>query len=126
MPAQESTLDVITEKINEASPDKRSKHSAMTNGSTKRQSSYAVILHNDSLNTMEYVVGVLRKVFHYGRTKAIWLMLKAHVSGKSIVWSGSLEVAEWKAEQLKSCGPDPVMRCHGAAALHVTVEALPQ
>ncbi len=92
---------------------------------TKRQPPYAVILHNDNLNGMDHVVAALRKVFHYSRTKAIWLMMKAHVSGRSVVWSGSLEVAELKAEQLKSCGPDPNMKSRGALTLRVTVEALP-
>jgi ATP-dependent Clp protease adapter protein ClpS len=26
------------------------------------------VLHNDDLNTFEYVIGVLRKVFHYDTT----------------------------------------------------------
>jgi ATP-dependent Clp protease adaptor protein ClpS len=84
-----------------------------------------VVLHNDDMNGMDYVVGALRKVFNYGRTRAVWLMLKAHTTGRCIVWSGSLEVAELKAEQLKSCGPDPQMKSHGAASLSVTIEPLP-
>src|SRR5438046_6694813 len=47
---------------------------------TKRQPPYAVILHNDDINGFDYVVGVLRKVFNYGRMKAFWLTLKAHVT----------------------------------------------
>jgi ATP-dependent Clp protease adaptor protein ClpS len=92
----------------------------------KRQPPYAVILHNDDLNGMDFVVGVLRKVFKFGRLHAVWLMLKAHVSGRVIVWTGSLEVAELKAEQLKSCGADPLMKAHGATTLSVSIEPLPQ
>lgn len=91
----------------------------------KRQPPYAVVLHNDDVNGMDYVVSVLRKVFSYGRLQAVWLMLKAHVSGQCIVWSGSLEVAELKADQLRSCGPDPNMKHRGAPSLSVSVEPLP-
>jgi len=91
----------------------------------KRQPPYAVVLHNDDINGFDYVLGVLRKVFNYGYTKAFTLTLKAHLSGKSIVWSGSLEVAELKADQLRSCGPDPRARRRGAQPLRVSVETLP-
>jgi ATP-dependent Clp protease adaptor protein ClpS len=83
------------------------------------------VLHNDDINGFDYVVGVLRKVFNYGRLKAFWLTLKAHVTGRSIVWAGSLEVAELKADQLRSCGPDPNKKHRGAPLLGVSVEPLP-
>src|SRR5262245_41404705 len=92
---------------------------------TRRQPPYAVILHNDDINGMDFVVGVLRKVFNYGRMKSIWLMLKAHATGRAVVWSGSLEVAELKADQIRSCGPDPRMKPHGACTLSVSIEPLP-
>src|SRR5262245_3429163 len=91
----------------------------------KRLPPYAVVLHNDDINGFDYVIGVLRKVFNYGRLKAFWLTLKAHVTGRSVVWSGSLELAELKADQIRSCGPDPAASSRGAATLVVTVEPLP-
>jgi ATP-dependent Clp protease adaptor protein ClpS len=91
----------------------------------KRQPQYAVVLHNDDVNGMDHVVRVLRKVFHHGRAKAIWLMLKAHFAGQVMVWTGSLEVAELKADQVRSCGPDPNMKQFGATTLQVSVEPLP-
>jgi ATP-dependent Clp protease adaptor protein ClpS len=92
----------------------------------KRQPPYAVILHNDDLNGMDFVVSVICKVFKYTWLHATWLMLKAHASGRCIVWTGSREVAELKAEQLKSCGADPMMKANGATTLSVSIEALPQ
>jgi ATP-dependent Clp protease adaptor protein ClpS len=99
-------------------PDKRTK--------PKRQPPYAVILHNDNLNGFDFVVSVLRKVFHYGRVKAFTLTMKAHASGRCIVWSGMLEVAELKADQIRSCGPDPDAKSKGALALRVSIEPMPQ
>ncbi len=92
---------------------------------TKKQPTYAVILHNDDLNGFDFVIGVLRKVFNYGRLKAFWLTLKIHFSGRGIVWSGTLEVAELKADQMRSCGRDPNGKSRGALPLTVTVEPLP-
>ena len=77
------------------------------------------------LNGFDFVLGVLRKIFHYDRAKARKLTLEAHEKGRSIVWSGQLEHAELKADQIRSCGPDPIMKAHGALALKVTVEPLP-
>jgi ATP-dependent Clp protease adaptor protein ClpS len=86
---------------------------------------HAVVLHNDSVNGFDYVVGVLRRVFHYGGGKAFWLTLRAHCAGRSIIWSGSLEVAELKSDQVRACGPDPrKIRC-GGVPLKTSVEALP-
>jgi ATP-dependent Clp protease adaptor protein ClpS len=93
-----------------------------TDTRTRRQPPYAVILHNDDLNTMEFVVIVLRKVFGYAVEKCLELMLEAHEKGKAAVWIGALEVAELKADQIRSCGPDPVQKAKGAQPLGVTVE----
>ena len=73
----------------------------------KRQPPYAVVLHNDDVNGFDFVIEVLRKVFHYDQLKAERLTLQAHETGRSAIWSGSLEVAELKADQVRSCGPGP-------------------
>jgi ATP-dependent Clp protease adaptor protein ClpS len=82
-------------------------------------------LHNDDANGFDFVIGVLCKVFHYSSIKSFRLTLKAHVSGRCIVWSGALEVAELKADQIRACGPDPESRSRGGLPLRVTVEPLP-
>src|SRR2546421_12529657 len=92
---------------------------------TKQQPPYAVVLHNDNVNRFEWVVGVLIKVLRCNRLRAFWLVLKTHVGGRGMVWSGSLEVAELKAEQIRGEGPDPQKISVGARPLAVTVEALP-
>jgi ATP-dependent Clp protease adaptor protein ClpS len=93
-----------------------------TDTKTRRQPPYAVILHNDDINTMEFVVVVLRKVFGYTVEKCVELMMHAHEKGRVAVWVGALEVAELKADQIHSCGPDPEQKRHGAQPLGVTVE----
>ena len=85
---------------------------------------YGVILHNDPISSMEFVVGVLQKVFGYNLARAAQLMLQAHLKGRSLVWSGSLEVAELRMEQIQSCGADPARREAGAQPLSVSLEPL--
>ncbi len=92
---------------------------------TKQQPPYAVVLHNDDVNTFGYVMCVLQKVFHYDVPKAFTLTVQAHETGRSIVWTGSLEVAELKVDQIRSCGPDPQMKHIGAPPLAVSIEPLP-
>lgn len=91
-----------------------------TEGRVERQPPYAVVLHNDDWNGMDFVVAVLRKVFGYPVEKCLDLMQEAHDEGRSVVWVGTLEVAELKAEQIHSCGPDP--RAKKAQPLQATVE----
>lgn len=64
---------------------------------------------------------VLRKVFGYTVEKCVKLMLEAHEKGKAAVWIGALEVAELKADQIRSCGADPVA-VKGKHPLGVSVE----
>lgn len=115
--------------VAEAAPPESDERTATTTREreqTKRQPSYAVVLHNDDLNTFDFVIGVLRKIFHYDLPRATQLTMTAHRQGRSIVWSGQLEIAELKADQIRSCGPDPEMKAGGALTLRVTVEPLPQ
>lgn len=90
---------------------------------TQKPSLYGVVLHNDSINGIEFVIGVLIRVFSYSMQKAVWLTLKAHTTGKAVVWKGSREIAETKASQITEIGPDPSTRKRkGAKPLSVTVE----
>ena len=83
---------------------------------------YAVILHNDPINGVDYVTKVIKNVFGYSTSKAIWLMLKAHFTGKSILWSGSNVEASRKKDKMISFGPDPNMLHKGPEPIKVTVE----
>jgi ATP-dependent Clp protease adaptor protein ClpS len=116
-PLPDSDTATVALPPEETKPEERTKR--------KPQPPYAVILHNDNFNGFDFVVGVLRKVFHYDRPKAHQLTMAAHTSGRSIVWSGVREVAELRADQIRSCGPDPEAKASGALALRVTLEPLP-
>ena len=99
--------ETTTEQQAPPEPAKKEKTKPSSTTRPKRQPPYAVVLHNDPVNDFEYVVRVLQKVFRYGGGKCFWLTLRAHVTGRCIVWTGSLEVAELKVQQVNDCGPDP-------------------
>jgi ATP-dependent Clp protease adaptor protein ClpS len=61
---------------------------------------YHVIVDNDDHHSMEFVVDVLCKALGCTMEKAVLLMMEAHQGGRSVVWTGSKEVAELKAEQI--------------------------
>ena len=73
----------------------------------KRKSSplYKVLLHNDPVNTMEYVVTTLRHVVpQLSEQAAIAVMLEAHKTGVGLVIVCDLEPAEFYSETLNSKG----------------------
>jgi len=61
-----------------------------------------VIVHNDPINLMDYVTKVLMKIFGFPQKKAEVHMLEGHQKGRSIVWSGARERAEFYVQQLHS------------------------
>lgn len=60
----------------------------------EEKSPWKVVVWNDPVNLMSYVVLVLRRLFGYSTTKATRLMLQIHYEGRAIVASGPLERAE--------------------------------
>ncbi len=66
---------------------------------------YKVLLHNDPVNTMEYVVQSLREVVpQLSEQDAIAVMLEAHNNGVGLVIVCDLEPAEFYSETLKMKG----------------------
>ncbi len=55
---------------------------------------WKVVVFNDPVNLMSYVVMVFRKVFGYDEVKARKHMLEVHEQGRSAVWAGPRERAE--------------------------------
>ena len=55
---------------------------------------WRVVVLNDPVNLMSYVVMVFKKVFGFDEPTARKHMLEVHEQGRSIVWSGLREKAE--------------------------------
>ena len=54
---------------------------------------WVVIVWDDPINLMEYVVFVFQKLFGFSRAKARKLMLQVHNEGKAVVANGTRERA---------------------------------
>ena len=66
---------------------------------------YKVVLHNDDHNSMDHVVrSLVRSVPGLGVNKAVRIMLEAHNTGRAIVTTCPLELAELYRDRLESCG----------------------
>ena len=60
-----------------------------------------VIVLNDPVNLMTYVVMVFKKVFGFDEVTARKHMMEVHEQGRSVVWSGLREKAEAYAHTLQ-------------------------
>ena len=65
---------------------------------------WIVIVWNDPINLMSYVVLVFQKLFGYNRAKATELMLDVHQKGRAVVSSGTREKAELDVFRLHEHG----------------------
>lgn len=66
---------------------------------------YRVLLHNDPVNTMEYVVQCLLEVVpSLSQPQAINIMMEAHQNGTGLVTICALEPAEFYCESLLGKG----------------------
>ncbi|MBK1830228.1 ATP-dependent Clp protease adapter ClpS [Verrucomicrobiaceae bacterium R5-34] len=67
---------------------------------TQKDVPWNVVVLDDPVNLQAYVTMVFKKVFGYTQTKAETLMMEVHTVGRSIVWSGAKEKAEFYVQQL--------------------------
>jgi ATP-dependent Clp protease adaptor protein ClpS len=65
---------------------------------------WIVIVWNDPINLMSYVVFVFQKLFGYPREKATRLMLDVHHKGRAVVSSGARERCELDVSRLHAHG----------------------
>ncbi len=65
---------------------------------------WIVIVWDDPVNLMSYVVLVFRRLFGFSKAKATKLMLQVHNEGKAVVSSGTRDEAERDCERLHEHG----------------------
>ena len=80
----------------------------------KNSPRYKVLLHNDPVNSMDYVVNTLREVVpQLSEQDALKVMLEAHNTGIGLVIVCDLEPAEFYSETLKSKGLTSTIESEG-------------
>ena len=63
---------------------------------------WKVILHNDDVTTFEFVIDLLRSLFHKPHAEAVRLTFEVHTTGCALVEITSFERAELYVEQVRS------------------------
>lgn len=62
----------------------------------KEPNMWFVILHNDNVTTMDFVIMILIKLFHKSAEEAAEIMLQIHNKGKAVAGRYPFEIAEEK------------------------------
>ncbi len=68
----------------------------------KKPARYGVVLLNDDITTMDFVVMVLKRIFWHSTEEANRLMLQIHQEGRGTCGVYSLDVAQTKADQVRA------------------------
>ena len=90
------------------------------------QPPYAVVLLNDDDHTYEYVIDTLCRVCHHTTEQAFTLAQQIDRTGRAVVWTGTLELAELKRDQIRGMGPDFYAAYPVTYPLGVVLEPMPQ
>jgi len=69
---------------------------------TREPRRFKVLLHNDDYTTMDFVIHVLRNVFHKPEPEAMRIMLAVHKQGIGMCGIFTGEVAETKVDMVHS------------------------
>ena len=62
----------------------------------KEPRQYNVVMHNDDFTTMEFVVEILRDIFHKDEVTAETIMLRVHKQGRAVVGTYPYDIAVTK------------------------------
>lgn len=82
---------------------------------TQLQPPYHVVLLDDDDHSYEYVIEMLGRLFGHGREKAFQMAQEVDAAGRCNVYTGSLEQAEFKRDQIHGFGADwRIPRCAGS------------
>ena len=63
---------------------------------------YQVSMHNDDFTPMDFVVEILRGIFHKDEIEAVHLMMKVHESGSAAVGAYPRDIAVTKVQNATS------------------------
>lgn len=75
----------------------QTKHNRQTIFKVKEPSLHNVIMHNDDETTMDFVVMVLKRIFHKSEQDAEIIMLKIHNEGSAVVGTFYRDIAVSKS-----------------------------
>ncbi len=77
-----------------------------TNTRIKEPRQFNVIMYNDDFTTMEFVVDVLKDIFHKDEVTARSIMLNVHKKGQAVVGKYPYDIAQTKVSTALSRARD--------------------
>jgi len=87
---------------------------------TKLQPPYHVVLWDDQDHTYDYVIEMLQKLFGHDLATAFRMAQEVDTAGRCNFFTGTLEKAEFKRDQIHGFGADPkIPRCKGSMSASV-------
>lgn len=66
---------------------------------TELEPLYTVIIHNDDVTPMDFVVHILKTIFYLGNDRASEIMLTAHINGSAYVQTLARSEAERRIDR---------------------------
>ena len=74
----------------------------VTDTETQLSPLYRVLIHNDDVTPMDFVVDILAEIFRLPTDRAVDVMMEAHSKGLAHVVTEPLERAEFHVDQCRS------------------------
>lgn len=68
----------------------------------KKPKLYKVLFHNDNYTTRDFVIAVLREVFHKGESDSVTIMLHVHNNGVGVAGVYTYEIATTKVQLVEA------------------------
>lgn len=91
----------------------------------KRQPRYNVVLWDDDDHSYEYVVLMMRQIFHHAYTRGYRIAQSVDLAGRAICMTTTRELAELKRDQIHAFGRDLLIdRCMGS--MSASIEPIPE
>lgn len=97
-----------------AAPFRETQAQSRSQEKVQREPLWHVVVLNDPVNLMPYVVMVFQKVFGYDQSKAKKHMLEVHEEGMSLLWTGTREKAEHYVYALQQWQLTSILRSEDA------------
>lgn len=91
----------------------------------KKQPRYNVVLWDDTDHSYDYVVLMMKQLFHHTIESGFQIAKQVDKGGKAICLTTTLEHAELKRDQIHAYGKDELIaRCKGS--MTATIEPVPE
>ncbi len=112
----EEFRESVAEPVEQAVLEKRER----TEKKPKRQPRYNVILWDDQDHSFEYVILMMRQLFHHPVEKGYQIAQEVNNRGRAIVLTTTKEHAELKRDQIHGYGKDAEIRnCKGSMSASI-------